>query len=206
MVITKIEKQKKSKKRWSIFLDDEFACGVYEDTLLKFGLRTNDEVSDKIINEIKDFDEYIFAKKTAYDFLSYRIRSIAEIKNRLKAKKVSSSTIEKVIEHLQNLGFINDEEFAKELIQSNIGSKPSGKRVIKQKLFRKGIPASVSDKVLDEMFNEINEKEIALKLYRKYLPKLKNLDKIRKRKKMFDHLIRKGFNMDTVIEIINEKI
>jgi regulatory protein len=49
MKITRIEKQIKFKNRYNIFLDGEFAFGLYDDTILKFGLRTNDELSDEII-------------------------------------------------------------------------------------------------------------------------------------------------------------
>jgi regulatory protein len=205
-VITKIEKQKKSKKRWNVYLDGEFAFGVYEDTLLKYGLRVNDEVSEKIINEIKDFDEYQFAKKTAYDFLSYCTRSTSEIRSKLKTKIISAGTIDRVIEHLQNLGLLNDEGFARELVQSRIGTKSLGRRVLKQKLMHKGISGLVSDKVLDELLSEDKEKELALKIFRKYVPKLKNLDRNKKRKKLFDHLIRKGFDVDIITEILNEKL
>lgn len=206
MVITKIERQKKSKKRWSVYIDGEFACGVYEDTLAKYGLAVDDEVSEETISEIREFDEYLFAKKTAYDFLSYRMRSTSEIKDKLISKKVSAGTIERVIGHLENLGLINDEAFTREMVQSKLGSKPVGKRVIKQKLFQKGIPGSLSDKVLEEMYSGENEKQLALQIYAKYLPKLSGLDKFKKRKKLFDHLIRKGFDIDTVRQILNENL
>lgn len=206
MVITKIEKQKKSRNRWNIYIDGEFACGVYEDTLAKYGLAVDDEVSGETVSEIKEFDEYLFAKKAAYDFLSYRIRSTSEIIEKLTSKKVSAGTIERVVEHLKNLGLVNDEAFTRELVQSKLGSKPVGKRVIKQKLFQKGIPGSLGDKVLEEMYSGDSEKEMALLTFKKYLPKVTNLDKIKKKKKLFYHLIRKGFDIDTVKLIINENL
>ncbi len=79
MVITKIEKQRKNSKRWNLYVDDEFACGISEDTFLNFGLRTNDEITQASIDEIKRFDEYQYAKKAALDSLSYRVRSRKEI-------------------------------------------------------------------------------------------------------------------------------
>jgi regulatory protein len=206
VVITKIEKQKKSRNRWNIYIDGEFACGVYEDTLAKYGLAVDDEVSGETVSEIKEFDEYLFAKKAAYDFLSYRIRSTSEIIEKLTSKKVSAGTIERVVEHLKNLGLVNDEAFTRELVQSKLGSKPVGKRVIKQKLFQKGIPGSLGDKVLEEMYSGDSEKEMALLTFKKYLPKVTNLDKIKKKKKLFYHLIRKGFDIDTVKLIINENL
>jgi len=206
LVITKIEKQKKNSKRWNLYIDGEFACGISEDTFLNFGFRTNDEISEDILNEVKRFDEYQYAKKSALDFLSYRIRSKKEIVDKLKSKNISQETIEKTIGHLEKLGLINDEEFAKLLVQSSTGKNPSGKSVIRQKLFKKGISKEIIEKVLSETFTEKNEKSLILDIFNKYKKRLTGLDKNHKRKKMFEHLARKGFDFDIINEILNEKL
>lgn len=206
MVITKIEKQKKNSKRWNLYVDGEFACGISEDTFLNFGLRTNDEITDETIDEIKKFDEYQYSKKSALDFLSYRIRSVKEITDKLKSRKISAGTIEKTIEHLEKLGLINDEEFAKQLVQSKTGRKPAGKSVIRQKLFQKGISKDVAEKVIEELYSSEKEKELILEVYGKYLRKVKGQDKFSRRKKMFEYLMRKGFDVDLINELLNEKI
>jgi regulatory protein len=206
LVITKIEKQKKNSKRWNLYVDGEFACGISEDTFLNFGLRTNDEITDETIDEIKKFDEYQYSKKSALDFLSYRIRSVKEITDKLKSRKISAGTIEKTIEHLEKLGLINDEEFAKQLVQSKTGRKPAGKSVIRQKLFQKGISKDVAEKVIEELYSSEKEKELILEVYGKYLRKVKGQDKFSRRKKMFEYLMRKGFDVDLINELLNEKI
>ena len=206
LVITKIEKQKKNSKRWNLYVDGEFACGISEDTFLNFGLRTNDEITEDTINGIKKFDEYQYAKKSALDFLSYRIRSIAEIKDKLKSKKISSGTIDKTIAHLGKLGLINDEEFAKQLVQSKMGKKPSGRKVIRQKLFQKGISKDTADKVIEELYTPDKENELITDIYNKYTKKLEGKDKFQKRRKLFEHLIRKGFDIDAINELLNEKL
>lgn len=206
MVITKIEKQKKNSKRWNLFVDGEFACGISEDTFLKFGLRTNDEITEDTVNEIKKFDEYQFAKKSALDFLSYRIRSTAEIKEKLKSKKISAGTIDKTIAHLDKIGLLNDNEFAKLLVQSKMGKKPAGKKVIRQKLFQKGIPKIIGDKVIEELYTADKEIELIADIYKNYSSKIKGLDKFQKRRKLFEYLMRKGFDIDSINEFLNEKL
>lgn len=206
MVITKIERQKKNSKRWNLYVDGEFSCGISEDTFLNFGLRTNDEITEETIDEIKKFDEYQYAKKSALDFLSYRIRSVREITDKLRSKKISAGTIEKTIEHLEKLGLINDEEFAKLLVQSQTGKRPAGKSVIRQKLFQKGISKNVADKVIEELYSSEKEKELMLEVFAKYQKKLTGQDKYARRKKMFEHLMRKGFDADLINELLNEKI
>lgn len=205
MVITKIEKQKKNSKRWNLYVDGEFACGISEDTLLNFGLRTNDDITQVSLDELKRFDEYQYAKKAALDFLSYRVRSKKEIRDKLKEKKISKGTIDKTLAHLEKLGLLNDEDFARLLVQSKTGKNPAGKNVIKQKLFQKGITKEISEKVLDELYTEQNEKKLLQDVFKKYSPKLKGPDDRRKRKKIFDYLARKGFDFELINELLNEK-
>lgn len=206
MVITKIENQKKNKERYNIFIDGQFACGVNGDTLIKFGLSTNDEISEDALNAIKNFDEYLYSKKISYDFLSYRIRSEKEIRDKLKLKEISSGTIEKTVEHLKELKLLNDEEFARQLVNERLSSKPAGKAVLKQKLYQKGISAGIIQKVLEESINDTNEKDFVKEIFNKYFNKVKGLDVMTQRKKMFDYLARKGFDFDVIKEVISEKI
>jgi len=206
MTITKIEKQKKNKDRWNVFIDGAFACGVNSDTLLKFQLRSGDEIDENKLNDIQNFDEYLYSKKIAFDFLSYRIRSEKELKDKLKSKDISHTSIERTIEHLKELKLINDEEFARQLISEKLASKPAGKAVLRQKLIQKGISFKLSNEILKEYFSEDNEKEFVISNFDKYFRRVEGLDRQQKRKKMFDYLARKGFDFDIIKQVINEKI
>jgi len=205
MLITKLERQKKNHKRYNLYLDGEFYCGLYDDTLLKYGLASGDDVTEKQIEEIRGFDEYIYGKRIAFDYLSYRIRTISEIKKRLKKAKLQEETIEKVITHLKELKLVDDEAFARQLVAEKIKNKPSGKRMIEKKLYEMGIPKQVGESVLDELMDEETEKSLAVKVYDKLLPKLQGLDRQEARKKIFAKLASRGFNFDIINEIIREK-
>jgi regulatory protein len=206
MTITKIENQKKNKERFNVFIDGQFACGINGDTLVKFGLSTNDEISEDTLNEIKNFDEYLYSKKISYDFLSYRVRSEKEIRDKLKLKEISSGTIEKTILHLKELKLLDDEEFARQLVKEKLSSKPAGKAVLKQKLYQKGVHADIINRVLEESINDTNEKDFVKEIFNKYFHKVKGLDIVKQRKKMFDYLARKGFDFEIIKEVINENI
>lgn len=205
MTITKIDKQKKNNKRYNLYIDGEFFCGLYDDTILKFGIASGDELTENEIDDIRNFDEYMYGKKTAFDYLSYRIRSISEIKTKLKTKKLSDSNIERVITHLTELGLINDEDFARQLVNEKIKNKPAGKKYLQQKLFQKGIPKQISEDVLNNIFTVDIEKELALKVYDKLKPKLSGLDIQDKKKKIYETLARKGFDYEIINEIIRAK-
>ena len=206
MLITSIEKQKRSKKRWYIYVEGDFFCGLYADTILKYGLHVNQEFIEPKLHEIKDYDEYIYGKESALNYLSYRIRTTSEIKKKLKEKKVSAKTTSKIIKYLEDAGLINDEEFARTLIEENIKRKPVGIKVLKQKLFEKGVPKQIGEKVLESVFEKVSEKELALQNFNKLIPKLKGKEKIEQKKKVYEFLTRKGFSYDVIREIIYEEI
>jgi len=206
VTITKIERQKKDRNRCNLYIDGVFFCGLYDDTVLKYGIAANDEVTEKKLVEIKDFDEYIYGKKIAFDYLSYRVRTVSEIRKKLKAKKISDESVENVLNHLSELKLTNDEEFAKQLIQEKLSRNPSGKRVLKQKLFEKGISKEVSDMAIKTAFENLDEKELALKSFKKYYNRIKSEEPDKQKRKTFDFLSRRGFNFDIINQIIKENL
>jgi regulatory protein len=206
MLITQLTRQKKNRKRYNVYLEGEFYCGLYDDTILKYGLCKGDEISEAKINEIVNFDEYIYGKKIAFDYLSYRIRTVSEIKKKLLSKEISEESVEKVLKHMAELGLTNDEEFARQLVNEKIKRKPVGKKVLKQKLFQKGISRELSDSVIEKAFDEVDEKELAMVNFRKYFPRLEGIEINSQKKKIFDYLAGKGFDFDIIKEIINENI
>lgn len=206
MIITGIEKQKRSKNRWNVYVDGAFVCGLYEDTIVKYGVKKDDRISERLFEEIKYYDEYLYAKKIALDYLSYRERSSDEIRKKLRSKSVSQDTIEKVLEHLRVLGLVDDEVFALKLIRDRINRRPAGKRLIRQKLFEKGVSKEIGEKTIGKVFLEVDEKEIALKSFTKYYPKIKPKDIVQQKRKVFEYLARRGFGYEVINEIIRENI
>jgi regulatory protein len=206
LLITKIEKQKKARSRWNIHIEGAFFCGLYADTILKYGLHVNEDFSEKKLHEIKEYDEYIYGKEIALNFLSYRIRTVSEIRKKLKEKKISAKTSNKIMAYLEESGLTNDEEFARALIEEKIKNKPVGIRVLKQKLFEKGVPKQVGEDVLEKVFENVDEKSLAMVNYKKLQPKLKGKDRNEQKRKVYEYLTRKGFGYDVINEIIYEEI
>jgi len=200
MKVTKIEKQKKERTRYNVFLDGEFAFGLYDDTILKFGLRTGDELEEKKIKVIKEFDEFNSGKKIAYSFLSYRQRSKKELTKKLKDKKISEAVIDKIIELLEEQKYIDDSSYAKMYIETKIRNKPLGKRLLQNKLYEKGIDKDNVEKILNENYSEEKEIESAKKLFKKYSKKIKGEDK---KQKCYRYLLSRGFDYEIVNKVVN---
>ena len=202
MKITKIEAQKKDKHRYNIFLDGSFAFGLYEDSVLKYGLRTEDELDEKKIKEMREFDEFGYGKKAAYSFLAYKPRSKKELMKKLKQKKVSDNIIDDIIELLEKQKYLDDKTYAKSYLEDKLNSKPIGRRLAKLKLFEKGIDKELIEKTIDENYSEDKEFELAAKLMEKFEKKVKHKDPADKRNKCYRYLISKGFDYETAGRVL----
>ncbi|HKX30114.1 MAG TPA: RecX family transcriptional regulator, partial [Blastocatellia bacterium] len=64
----------------------------------------------------------------AFKLLSYKPRSVAELRERLLAKSgVDESTVNQVLSRLTELGYLNDQQFAINYASSRLNIKPLGR-------------------------------------------------------------------------------
>jgi len=139
----------------------------------------------------------------ALEFLSYRPRSEKEVRDKLKTKKVESSTIDKIIAKLKEKKFLNDEEFAKMFSENRLKFRPRSLRLIKLELKRKGI---VSEIINNLQLTDDSDLESAKKLVEKRIGRVKELPKQVIYEKLGRYLASKGFNWDTIKKSIDETL
>lgn len=135
-------------------------------------------------------------------FLSFRQRSEKEIRDYLKKKNADDLTSKKIIDKLKEHKFLNDEEFAKWWVEQRTRVKPKADRVIKYELKQKGIDLKIIESLFEN--EDRSDFEKALVLAEK---KMKRLDKLEDKRKVYERLGRflasKGFNYDTIKEVID---
>ena len=90
--------------------------------------------------------EYLTAK--ALRLLSYRPRSIREIKKRLTKTNADTNTINRVINNLIEQNLLNDQEFARWWVDQRVKFRPRGNYALTQELAQKGLDREIIDSVL----------------------------------------------------------
>lgn len=203
MKITKIEKQQKYKNRYNIYLDNEFWYGLYDDTILKFGLRTNDILNEKKLEEIREYDQFNHGKKIAYTYLSYKPRSKKELINKLKEKKIPGNIIEDLTKLLEEQKYLNDKTYAKNFLENKLHRKPLGKRLLQMKLTEKGIDKETTEETINEFYSEEKEIILAGELLKKYEKKIKYKNNFDKKQKCYQYLISRGFEYEIANKVLN---
>jgi len=121
--ISKIEPQKKSKNRFSIFTNKEFKIGVSAETLLQFKLQVDKIITPELFQQIQANEDYIFLKESALRFLSRRPHSIKELKDKLFNKSKNTQSINRIVKEFLENNYLNDTTFAESFIADEIRLK-----------------------------------------------------------------------------------
>jgi len=201
--ITKIEPQKKNPKRRSVFLDERFAFGLDEEVVYKYGLKVGQELEQKKIDQIIEAETKKEAKEIALRFLSYRMRSEKEVRDKLKKKEFAEDLIIEVIKDLKRVNLVDDYEFASAFIRDRISNNPRGKILLKQELWKKGIKKEIIEKSLREYFKDENlELILAKELLQKRKKRYENLDENVAKRRLMSFLLRRGFSYDIVKQVL----
>jgi regulatory protein len=151
---------------------------------------------------VKGVDQVLSAQRYAFLLLKFRPRSEKEIRERLGRKNFSESIIEKTVQFLTEKKFINDRIFAEAWIDFRI-SKLFGIRRIKRELHGKGIEARIIDESIVRIQKDYSEEDIVEQSARERLEKLKGIDRIKAKNRVYAYLLRRGFTSSVVLEVVN---
>lgn len=162
-------------------------------------MKPQTEESDKPKREINPEKARQKTIDRAVNLLTYKPRSIKELRERLLEKDwTNEQIVDAVIEKLKEYNYLNDEQFAKSFAASQIRQKPIGKRVLQQKLAMKKLDKEIVTEALERVLEETPEEEIIERAIQKRL-RLKGKPETREdAKKFYDYLLRQGFSYDLV--------
>ncbi|WP_294824193.1 regulatory protein RecX [uncultured Flavobacterium sp.] len=143
------------------------------------------------------------AKKKLEHYCAYQERCHEEVLQKLKELAMIPQAIDVIIVHLIEHNFLNEERFAGSFARGKFRIKHWGRRRIVNELKRRNISIYNINKALREIpdeeyyeaFNNLAQKEWDRSLE-------KNLQ--RKKKKVSDYLLRKGYESDLVLDKLND--
>lgn len=194
--ITKIAPQRRDDRRLNVFLDGRFAFGLDATLAEERGLRVGQELTPGEVAALQADDEVRVATDRALAFLTYRPRSIREVRDRLAKKGVEPAVIDAVLARLAGWGYVGDEDFARYWVENREQHQPRGKRLLQQELWKKGVERETVARVLEE--SEIDEVAGALALARKRVAQFRALDDATKRRRLAAYLQRRGYDYPTI--------
>ena len=149
MRVTKIEQQKRSKERYSIYVDDQFFIGVDEAVLVQAGIYKGMTLTQTEADQLRALEADHKVYNRAIDYLSYGLRTIKEMRDHLSQPsrqqeregitEVDPDLIEAVINKLQEQGYLNDLVYAQSYVRTQANLNRKGPSLIRQELLKRGV-------------------------------------------------------------------
>ena len=137
----------------------------------------------------------------AAKLLAARQRSVAELREKLSTSRgASQPVVEEVIARLTEYGYLDDAKFAQTYASLRLRERPLGRRRLQRNLWQKKVDKQTAEAVLDEVFVATPERDLIDRAIAKRI-RLRGKPATREdARKLFDHLLRQGFEFDLVSE------
>ena len=145
--ISKITPSNHVKDRYYIDFDGDISLTVTINQIADYSLFTGRELDDDEFAALSADANLSSAKSKALKMLGARPMSKKEIQDRLARKGTDDASSEKAIDWLENIGAVNDTEYACTIVR-HYAQKGYGLGRIRDELYKRGIPRELWDEVL----------------------------------------------------------
>lgn len=202
-IIKKIQRNK-------LYLDNEEIMDVSPLIRQKYNLKVNDD-----IESLYDDISYEASLEKGIFIISLKDRTKKELQTKLNEKYFNTKMVQKAVQKLEELGYINDLDYT----ISYINNRKYGKNRISYNLFQKGINRETIDKayniIEEEMEKNIEDRKLekAILRHRKKLlvddeEKDTSLEgkmkRLKEEQKVIQSLARQGFEIEKIFSKLKE--
>ena len=156
MKITSIKLNKNGK--YVVTIDNE-KYNLYQDTILKYLLFSKKEIDKTLFENIIKDNNFYDAYYKIIKFVSIRLRTENEIRNKLNTLFILKKDQDKIIDKLKEQGYLNAELYIKSYINDKINLSLEGPEKVKRELLKNGFKEEDILKYLC-LFDSINEERI----------------------------------------------
>ena len=145
------------------------------------------------------------AQKALENYCAYQERCHQEVRNKLQNMHMIPAAIDHIIVHLIRHNFLNESRFVTAFVQGKFNIKKWGKLRLARELRTRDIPKTVIEKALreipdDRYFQTLDE------LAQKKLATIKETNPWKKKRKLADYLLYRGWESTIVYDKVNELI
>lgn len=185
--------------KYNIFIEDKCIENVDYDFVVTFDLNAGKEISSDIAAILFNYEEFSAALNKAYNILSFRSHGKKELIKKLMSKNIEKQAAEYAAFYMVKKGYINDENYAMELLEYYNG-KGFGKSRIRTEMIKKGLSKEIIDDVLEDFENDY--KKIREILQNRY--SVQDLKDKKIKNRAVSYLLRQGYSYDEIFSQIRD--
>ena len=146
------------------------------------------------------------ARRRAIRYLVYKDRSRNEIIRYLNGKKFSADAVDETLTFLESNDYINDDRFAMQFGRSRIVNKKIGRLRLGLELGNKGLERKIIEETLNSLYEEYDEKKIAMSCAKKKLTTYSSSNSERDRRRIAKFLEQKGFPSGIIYKVVTQLV
>ncbi|CAN5765845.1 hypothetical protein BH20ACT12_BH20ACT12_06590 [soil metagenome] len=182
-----------------IFVDGEYWAELDAGVAAERGLVEGAALSSEELDGARVAGERPIAMGRAFNLLGYRARSEAELRERLRRYGYAEETIEGVVDRLEELGYVDDAEFARS--KAHEKARRYGPRRVSVELRNSGVGEDLAREVVEEEFaarSEVGEARAAAA--RRYNGRGSDAEA----RRVYGFLVRRGYSVEVCSQVARE--
>lgn len=201
--MTRITVQKKNTTRFSLYDDDEFIAGVSDAVLTRFNIRKGTRITHELYTQIKRAEELWAIREYFLRLLGRRDHASHELRLKARKKDYPDELIQECLEELEAKGYINNRMFAEKFAADKFEFNQWGPEKIRLELIRKGVDRKTATEVTQEILPKSDIIKTMEQVALKKKNKLLRDEPTKRKKKLFDFLLRKGYDSSVILTHID---
>lgn len=187
--------------KYKLKVNDEVLT-TYDDVLIKNGLLYKKQIDYEIYEQLKKDHYYYDAYNKTISYIMKHQRCTYEIEKYLEKFDLSEIDKVKIINHLKEIGLLNDNSYVKSYIADAINLSKDGPYKIRKEL----LDNNISEDIIDEELSKIDEEIIVdkmLKIIRKKFNSNHKYSKYQFKQKVSIEMVNLGYSKDLADTLID---
>ena len=197
MRIKEVKLSQRKKGRFLVILEDGDILRITEEELLRFGLRSGEELGEETLEALRSSAKTSQVKAQASGMIGRRALSKSELQRRLIRGGAAEADAQAAADWLEDIGAVDDPAYAAAVVR-DYGRRGYGPARIREELRRRGVPRELWEVALEEL---PDSEDILDDLIRKRCRG--DLSDPREVKRLSDGLLRRGFSWSQVKEALS---
>lgn len=202
--VTSIQIQARNSTRASVFVDDAFLFGATLDNLNKHSVQKGILLDKKTALSILELEEKHKLREYFLRLLTRRDHSKLELKQKAMNKGIALKFMDEVFEEFESLNYLNEDRFVKAFALEKGKFYGWGNLKIKMELKKKGISDAMIQQHVDETDTDLLKDQMLTLILKKATRFKRESDALKKKKKIYEHLVRKGYPSDVIMRYIED--
>ncbi|MEX1212925.1 MAG: regulatory protein RecX [Balneolaceae bacterium] len=203
--VTSVHVQKKRSDRISLFHDKQFLIGLSESVRQSFKIGAGTQLTRSLWDQICRAEERQETRDHLLRLLGRRSHTRTELFRKGRQKGGDSELLEEELDRLEEQGYLDNAEFAKQFVHDKLHLRGWGPRKIQGELRRRGVSSGRAAEAVRRESDTLDLTRICVDLALKRRGHfLREEDVFRRRQKIAAWLQRKGYSRESITAAMPE--